>query len=708
MNEQEKKQYLEKYKKDKANGVSFFPDIIFKDSVVTLVVFLILVALAYFVGAPVEERANPNDTNYTPRPEWYFLFLFQMLKYFPGNLEVVGAMILPGLFIVLLLLLPFIDKSPLRHPFSRPYASLAAIGVVLGIVGLTWLALNEAPPPSESAVVDQSAALYAKNCANCHGSTIDIPAGMDLHQVIASGTHAGMPAWGGDLSADEIDLLAGFILSPNGSALYTKECAVCHENILASGNPLELQRVFDEGKNYPSHKGLDIPNWKETLNADQQNALLNFLAAPDGQRLFAINCSGCHGEGVAFSGSMEELRNLIVQGGHEVTMPGWKGTLSDAELNTLADYVVDPKSSQAGNTLFGQYCASCHGDKVPLAPDKDSALKMIASGGSHITMPVWGEILTPEQIDALTAYTLESGKTTGSASGAKLFADNCSGCHGNFGEGGPNPTREGDIIAPISSAEYLKTRDDATLRNIIVQGQPDFGMSAFGTSSGGPLSDDQVDAIVAFIRSWQANPPVVLPSEVAPSAPSAPSQASLTPAEVFSSICAKCHGATGEGGVGPALNTEEFQAKYDDQALFDTISKGHEATPMIAWGDVLTSEQIQGLVQYLRGGLTSKYDGTPGSVSFAKDVMPILQTKCQKCHNDEKTFGDWNASSYQMIMTSGKNAPAVIANDADKSALLQRLLGVTGFKIMPPTGGPLSDKEIEIIKNWILAGAPNN
>jgi len=74
MNEQEKKEYLEKYKKAKEKGVPFFPDIIFKDAVVSLVVFLVLVALVYFFGIPGEARANPNDASYTPRPEWYFLF----------------------------------------------------------------------------------------------------------------------------------------------------------------------------------------------------------------------------------------------------------------------------------------------------------------------------------------------------------------------------------------------------------------------------------------------------------------------------------------------------------------------------------------------------------------------------------------------------------------------------------------------------------
>ena len=91
MNEKEKQEYLESYHQAKEKGVPFFPDILFKDAVVSLLVFLILIGLAYFVGAPLEARANPADTTYTPRPEWYFLFLFQLLKYFPGNLEVVGC-----------------------------------------------------------------------------------------------------------------------------------------------------------------------------------------------------------------------------------------------------------------------------------------------------------------------------------------------------------------------------------------------------------------------------------------------------------------------------------------------------------------------------------------------------------------------------------------------------------------------------------------
>ena len=365
MNEEEKKAYLERYKKDKEKGVPFFPDIIFKDVVVSLLIFLILVALAYFVGAPTEARADPNDTTYTPRPEWYFLFLFQLLKYFPGKLEVLGVMVIPGLFILMLLVLPFIDKSSKRHFLNRPLASLSALAVVGAVVTLSILSVREAPPPQIAAPVDQAAALYAQNCANCHGPSIVVAPGTDLHQLISQGKHEGMPAWGGDLSTDQIDALAGFITSSRGSALYTQYCGACHKTMVqASGNPQELQRVFEEGPNYPPHRSETVSNWKKTLADADRIALLNFLAAPDGQRLFEINCSGCHGFGVAFTGTESQLRELISKGGQHVSMPAWQGTLSQADLETLAAYVTNPSFTPAGQTLFSQHCSTCHGEIV--------------------------------------------------------------------------------------------------------------------------------------------------------------------------------------------------------------------------------------------------------------------------------------------------------------------------------------------------------
>lgn len=615
MDEKEKKDYLERYKKAKENGVSFFPDIIFKDAVAALLIFIVLVSLAYFLGAPTEARADPNDTTYTPRPEWYFLFLFQLLKYFPGKLEVIGVMVIPGLFILLLFALPFIDRGPKRHFLNRPFASISALLVVGGIVTLTILSVREAPPPQIAAPVDQAAALYSQNCANCHGPNIVVPSGTDLHQLIAQGKHEGMPAWGGDLSTDEIDALAGFITSPKGSALYTQYCGACHQTLVqASGNPQELQRVFEEEADYPHHRNQTIPNWKTALTDAERNALLNFLAAPDGQRLFQINCSGCHGFGVTFTGTETQLHDLISQGGQHVTMPAWQGTLSQADLETLAAYVTDPASTPAGKNLFGQHCSACHGDKVPQAPDVETARKVISSGGAHVTMPVWGNILTPEQLDALVQYTLAASKGKGTEEGANLFASNCSACHGQFGQGGANPAQAGDLIPPISSAEFLNTRDDITIKNIISRGQPDLGMPAFGSAYGGQLSDDQIEAVIAYMRSWEENPPVAEP----PTPVSTPTQAAVTVSPsgpvtfsgqvqpIFQAKCQVCHNSSAKLGGW-------------DASSYDSVMAGGNNGPVVIAGNLKDS-----LLAQLMLGTNGKF--MPPSGSLPQDeILTILE-----------------------------------------------------------------------------------
>ena len=722
MNENEKKEYLENYKKDKEKGEYFFPDSLFKDAVISLIIFVILVALAYFIGAPLEARANPADTSYTPRPEWYFLFLFQLLKYFPGQLEVIGVVLLPTLVIILLFLLPVLDRSKKRHVLGRPVIFGVTLFMVVGVVFLTVQAVREAPPPAQASQGDQVATLYAKNCAGCHGPTISVAPGTNLHAIIAQGRHEGMPAWSGDLTTDQIDALAGFILSPRGNELFNQNCGTCHQvTDLVSINPLELKNAIDQGSDYPKHASLDIPNWTEVLSPENQTSLLNFLIAPDGQRLYAINCSPCHGESISYSGSEADLRTLISQGGMHLEMPPWRQKLSEAEIDLLARYVVDPSAVPDGQQPFQQYCSTCHGERIPQADNVDQARQIIAEGGAHQTMPVWGNVLTQEQINALVAYTLSASAGTSTEVGQNLFQTNCSPCHGEFGEGGLNPTRPNDIIAPISTGEFLKTRDNFTLRAIISEGQPNLGMSPFGNSFGGPLSDDEIDAIVAYMRSWEANPPVELPPEVKTG------QAALSAKEIFANLCAQCHGPEGEGGIGPSLSDPAFQDKYTDQEMYDTINYGHEATAMIGWGEILTGEQIQQLVEFIRQlrsaqpatsevsptqTLTTETQPTEGvptetpapqELSFEKDILPIFDAQCNVCHG---TSGGWNGTTYDNVMTTGDNKPVVVPGDVENSLLAHKLLGTqTEGSIMPPFV-KLPEEDIQLILSWIEAGAP--
>lgn len=117
----------------------FYPKQVFKDTVAIFAAFAILYVLALVVRVPLEPRANPVDTSYVPRPDWYFLFLFQLLKFFEGPLEVFGTVILPTLAILLLLALPFLDRGRIV-PLAKRTGALA--GVVLAAMG--WGALTYA------------------------------------------------------------------------------------------------------------------------------------------------------------------------------------------------------------------------------------------------------------------------------------------------------------------------------------------------------------------------------------------------------------------------------------------------------------------------------------------------------------------------------------------------------------------------------------
>jgi len=177
MSEDYKQAYHEKYAKEKQHGVKFFPDIIFKDVLVSFGIFVLLVGLAIFVGVANEPPADPSDSSYIPRPEWYFLFLFEMLKYFPGQIEWVGTTIIPGLAVLALFLLPFFDRNRSRHWSKRKFALGFMSAVVIGMVALTVMAVVSTPPQEEVALAstlsDQiiiGQDVYSVQCVECHGA----------------------------------------------------------------------------------------------------------------------------------------------------------------------------------------------------------------------------------------------------------------------------------------------------------------------------------------------------------------------------------------------------------------------------------------------------------------------------------------------------------------------------------------------------------
>jgi len=178
LTEELKKAYHERYLAAKQKGVKFYPDVIYKDLLVSFALFLILVMLATFLGVANEPKADPSDSNYIPRPEWYFLFLYEMLKYFPGPLEVVGTFILPSVAVLVLFLLPFIDRNPSRYFGNRRIAITVMTVIVIGMVALTIISMATAHPVEETGtaaatIPDKIVAggdLYSVYCVECHGA----------------------------------------------------------------------------------------------------------------------------------------------------------------------------------------------------------------------------------------------------------------------------------------------------------------------------------------------------------------------------------------------------------------------------------------------------------------------------------------------------------------------------------------------------------
>ena len=129
-----------------SNDSSFYPEQVFKDAVAIILVLVVIFVLALFAYEPPTEPVDPTDTTFLPRPEWNFLFLFQLLRYFKGAWEWVGTTIVPAGLVLLLVLLPFLDRGEERSPTRRRAVVLSGLGVVGGILVLTVVAVFTAPP----------------------------------------------------------------------------------------------------------------------------------------------------------------------------------------------------------------------------------------------------------------------------------------------------------------------------------------------------------------------------------------------------------------------------------------------------------------------------------------------------------------------------------------------------------------------------------
>jgi len=155
----------------------FYPFQAARDVTVVAVTLVALTALAWRGVPPLEAPADPTDNSYIPRPEWYFLGLFQLLKYFPGKWEIVGAIILPTLLGAVLALLPWIDRGTDRDPRRRRVVMGGVLVAVLSVIALTALGWRDRPmtaaPRDGSSLREIGGQVFVERraCARCHSES---------------------------------------------------------------------------------------------------------------------------------------------------------------------------------------------------------------------------------------------------------------------------------------------------------------------------------------------------------------------------------------------------------------------------------------------------------------------------------------------------------------------------------------------------------
>lgn len=185
---------------------AFWPNFLLKEWLVGAVFLIGYLCLTIAHPSPLERVADPaNSSGYIPLPDWYFLFLYQLLKYkfVSGDFVILGTVVIPGLAFGALMLAPWLDRGPERRPSKRPIATGLMLLAVASVIYLTWESVDQhdweagkaAGARVEVAEIDQEAEGYqvysAQSCIGCHGNQLE-------------GGAAGPTLVGTGLSADEI------------------------------------------------------------------------------------------------------------------------------------------------------------------------------------------------------------------------------------------------------------------------------------------------------------------------------------------------------------------------------------------------------------------------------------------------------------------------------------------------------------------------
>ncbi len=224
----------------------FYPRQVIKDLTLALLMIVILSGLAFFYPASLGPEANPADTQFLPRPEWYYRSLFQWLKYWHGGAVVIGIGVIPAVIAILFVLVPFLDRKSERRPWRRPLSVGIFAFVLIGIVVLEVQSYRD---DAHDPVIAQQLALQEKQAEDFMKEPFK-------PETVGSAPEA---AEAGSKSAAAAAAPAPNPLVAQGEQIFTSHaCLACHGQG-GAGTPL-APRLAGIGQKYPPEKLLDLFN----------------------------------------------------------------------------------------------------------------------------------------------------------------------------------------------------------------------------------------------------------------------------------------------------------------------------------------------------------------------------------------------------------------------------------------------------------------
>ncbi|MEW6001222.1 MAG: cytochrome b N-terminal domain-containing protein [Nitrospirota bacterium] len=372
----------------------FWPDQVFKDLIIGMLVLFVLITLCVFSPKPFNGAADPLDATLIPKPEWNFLFLYEALKFFKGRLEPAGVAGIPAVLVLLFLLPPFLDRRSERNPFRRPVAMLSALliaGILITLTIAGYLSKPEGaetasispkitPEATLSATEQKGAQLFQSlGCGGCHringvGGTI----GPDLSNEGSQGRtrewlsvqirnprehfpNSVMPAFT-SLTDEEVNALVDYLLS-----LGTKTSVFRQRQNITSSPVTTTSPSTVPGQKVEASL---------SISEKQPGRAASIIgSAYNGGLLFERECSSCHGP----------------EGTDKVSNPGSEDGLVPA-LNPIDRELFnnDPEIFTENIDRFIQHGSTPAG--------ANPQLKMIAFGDTNA--------LTQQQISNIEAYIL--------------------------------------------------------------------------------------------------------------------------------------------------------------------------------------------------------------------------------------------------------------------------------------------------------------